>query len=157
LSNSLASNQPSEGLALDVRLMEATLAQCGWTPMDVDVDFGAGRIRIELKRHDGRRLTLFAQGSTFLLLRERPELVKSNQWGVRRSQRLPNLFEVSYRLMGRERCEGPRDAMRRLCNYVADNPEPGFPALPVAAIRSLFGPAMGADWGSLGASGKSES
>jgi hypothetical protein len=155
--NSPAIPAAQQSLAIDTRLVEATLASCGWTPMELDVDFTAGRVVLELKRHDGRLLRLQSAGSHLFLERFQSAVSSGRQSNAKRGARLPTCNTVNMQFVGRTRFESPRMALRFFCDYVAGNPAQGFRALPAATVRALFAPAMRAEWPALRSAEGSES
>ena len=102
----------------NIRALQHTLARGGWAIMAVEIDLTASTARVEIKRDDGLYVTLDARNGHASITRERVSLrrvdspVGSGRW---RPERLHTEF------IGRQRFEGPRAALRGLCNYLADN------------------------------------
>jgi hypothetical protein len=116
---------PATGLTL--RAVAHQLERCGWTPTDFDVDLGRGTLRLQLKRFDGRLVTLWA---------DRHGRAYVEREGV----------DVS-RFLGRQRFDDPHQALESLAGYVADNPAEGRAALTSAEARQLLFPLLGAALG----------
>ena len=101
-----------------VRALQHTLDRGGWTILAVEIDLVRSTARVEVKRDDGLHVTLDARNGSATLTRELVSLrraegpVGSGRW---RPERLHTEF------IGRQRFEGPRAALRGLCNYLADN------------------------------------
>ena len=102
----------------NIRALQLTLDRGGWTILAVEIDLIRSTARVEVKRDDGLHVTLDARNGSATLTRELVSLrraegpVGSGRW---RPERLHTEF------IGRQRFEGPRAALRGLCNYLADN------------------------------------
>ena len=113
------------------------LERHGWSVRNVDIDLVAGRAVVELHRFDGRWVYLDARtdGSTCVERWQRRATVTRYRGG-------PQCDSFEDQFLGRSRAEGPRAGLRTLCNYLADNPMPGFPALTASDARNLFRPVL---------------
>lgn len=121
--------------------LAAALRLAGWEVRNLDLDLVAGRATVELRRDDGRwvLLSVDAHGRASIERHQRTVVLgrhSSARGRVVRSEQIEDVF------LGRQRCDGARSALRALCNYVADNPAPGRPALPSSAVRAAFAPLM---------------
>lgn len=121
----------------NAKTLGATLARLGWEARDVEIDLVSGRVVVELHRFDGRWLRLAADdlGRASIERWHRNATIARYRGG-------PQYDSFEDQFLGRDRCEGARSALRRLCAYVADNPSPGFVALPAADVRATFAPLM---------------
>jgi hypothetical protein len=122
-----------------LRSMEAILSLIGWRVQNAEIDLVAGRVVVELHRYDGRwaHLVVDSLGRATIERWQRVSVV--TRWG----RKGPECDGFRDDFLGRSRCEGPRDGLRVLARYVADNPSPGFEALPVSGIRDAFRSVMG--------------
>ena len=123
-----------------VRALAAGLQSIGWEVRTLDVDHVAGRFVLEVHRFDGRWLYLTGDDIG---------RVNLERWHrdpvVRRAFGAPNGAQFDShedRFLGRTRPEGVRSGLRSLASYVADNPAPGFPALPAGSVRALLAPLL---------------
>lgn len=109
----------------------------GWELRAVEIDMVAGRVVIEAHRFDGRWVYVTADGLGRASVERwhRDAVVYRYRGG-------PTNDGFEDRFLGRTRCEGPRSALRTLCNYIADNPAPGFSALAAADVRRLIAPLL---------------
>ena len=109
------------------------LERHGWDLRNLDIDLVAGRAVVELHRFDGRWVYLDARvdGSTSIERWQRRQVVTRYRGG-------PECDGFEDQFLGRTKAEGPRSGLRVLCNYLADNPMPGFPQLSAVDARGLF-------------------
>lgn len=124
----------SPAVARRMGALGATLRRVGWEVRELDLDLHAGRLTVEAHRDDGRwlRLTADPLGRVHL-----------ERWHRRIVLRgVPQSPHVDDQFLGRQRCEGSRSGLRRLCGYVAANPAPGREALPAPAVRRALAPVM---------------
>lgn len=128
-------------LPAPARRLAAVLQSAGWEPRNLDIDLVEGRLGVELHRADGRWVWLHADahGRVHLERWHRTTTIGTRATDV---GRIAQSTQLSDDFIGRVRCEGLRSGLRRLCAYVADNPAPGFPALPAPAIRAALAPLL---------------
>jgi hypothetical protein len=121
----------------DLKALSIALARCGWEIRVLDIDLVAGRLVAQLHRYDGRWLHVAADdiGRASVERWHRSAVVTRYRGG-------PQCDGHEDQFLGRTRCEGPRQAMRVLCAYVADNPAPGFAQLSAPEVRTVFAPVM---------------
>lgn len=117
----------------------AILASIGWEILSVEIDLVAGRALLDIRREDGRWLRLSADA----LGRASIERWQRDRAWQRSSRRAASYEGVADTFLGRERHEGPRQALRYLSHYVAENPAPGRGALPVGAVKSAVAALLG--------------
>lgn len=117
----------------------AGLQRCGWEIREFDLDLVAGRAIVRVHRFDGRWLRLSATDSGAVIDRWQRDAVVERTYNGSGVQ----IDTHRDRFLGRTRyTDGPRSALRGLCAYIADNPNPGFPALAPPDVRGLFRPLM---------------
>lgn len=112
-----------------LRLFVAVLEEIGWECRELDLNLHSGYARVTLHRHDGRWICLFADGIGRVTLER-----NHRRFAWRNPNRQDGALIVD-EFLGRQRCEGVRSGLRTVTNYLADNPAPGFAALPAAQIR----------------------
>jgi hypothetical protein len=118
-------------------LLAKVLERHGWEVRSIDIDLVAGRATVEIHRFDGRWVYLAgsSEGSVNLERWARTRTVSRYRGG-------PECDSFKDQFLGRSRPEGLRSGLRALCNYIADNPAPGFPALGAADVRRLMAPLL---------------
>lgn len=94
---------------------------------------------MRLFRYDGRWLYLSADadGRASVERWHRDPTVERDMGGV--GVRYDGFKD---RFLGRVRCEGAPSVLRVLCDYVAENPAPGFAALPASTVRDALRPML---------------
>lgn len=113
-------------------IVTATLERVGWEIRSAEIDLVRGEVILIAHRFDGR--WLYLRGTNDGGVVERFQRSEINE---RRSRGL--LIDVIVdEFLGRDRCEGPRSGLRHVCNYIADNPSPGFPALSSGVIKNAI-------------------
>lgn len=125
------------------RALVHALERAGWALLTCELDMHAQTARVELRRFDGRRVTLDARNGKATITREqdrtRQVLVGAGGCESRRGG-LP-CERTAPELIGRTRYEGARSALRSLCTYLADNAVSEH-RLTAPGMRALFGPVM---------------
>jgi len=119
----------------------AALEGMGWELLTCEIDMHSETARVEIKRFDGRLVTLDARNGKATVTREQ------QRWTTAKIGRRGDECRVDRlgtEFLGREHCLGPRHALKKMCTYLADNPAPGRPALPAQDVRRLVAPLMGA-------------
>lgn len=111
--------------------LAVALERLGWSLRNVEIDLAEGRARITLRR-DSLHVTLDAQHGRVTIERE---IVEAR---VSKNVRAPQLGGLDRVLLGRQRFDGLRVAMRSLAHYVADN----TPGLDRLAGRDIFRPLL---------------
>ena len=134
MNGSILPPQPTTGNVIALR---QTLQLHGWDIRTVEIDLIAGRAIVEIHRFDGRWIYLAGspEGSVNLERWHRTPTVYRYRGG-------PECDGFNDQFLGRSRPEGLRSGLRSLCNYIADNPSPGFPALDMHEVRRLFATVM---------------
>lgn len=134
---SLCPMQPETSVHNPAGVLAAQLERHGWEVRSVDIDMIAGRAVVEIHRFDGRWLYLACNdGGSVNLERWQREAVVTRYRGG------PECDSFKDQFLGRSRPEGLRAGLRMLCNYIADNPAPGFPAIGTHDVRRLVAPLM---------------
>lgn len=111
----------------------------GWEIEHCDIDLDAGRLDMVVRRFDGRWLRLHVDRFGRATMERFTRVIKI---GVRAGETGPQSPQINDFFLGRNRCEGARSGLRMLCGYVAENPPPGFVALPAADVRRLLAPVL---------------
>jgi hypothetical protein len=127
----LATTQAAD---LAQRHLSRALALLGWQCMQADVDVVARAMRIELKRGDGRLLTLDIRPGHASITREH---VVHTQARIGPHWNRTVVDRLSTRFLGRERFSDPRDAALSLAAYVSDNASTGT-RLDAGAVVALL-------------------
>lgn len=122
----------SHGLATVPAATIALLASIGWEIVSVDVDLVMGRALMDIRREDGRWLRISADA----LGRASIERWQRDREWCRASRTTPSYEGPVDVFLGRERYEGPRQMLRHLSHYVAENPAPGRAELPVGSVKA---------------------
>lgn len=104
--------------------VEAQLQRAGWELRDLHVNTHVGRLRVELRRHDGLLLTLDVNPLRGTLTRQRCEHVQERT-GRRGDRSVISVLRL--RFLGRDTFLAEH-AVRKLCEYVQDNPAIGHSA-----------------------------
>lgn len=112
----------------------ALLASAGWEIVAVEIDLHAGRASMEIRRADGRWIYLAADRHGHASV-ERWQ--RSREWS-RTSRRAASFERVDDTFLGRDRCEGPRQALRVVAHYLADNPAPGYRAITTGESKAAL-------------------
>lgn len=115
------------------------MERIGWSFLACEINMHEETARIEMKRADGRLITLDARNGKATITREQQRwtTAKAGRRGdVYRSERLGAEF------LGRDHFIGARHALKKLCGYLADNPVDGARALPAQHVRALVAPLM---------------
>ena len=112
----------------------AILASAGWEIVAVEIDLHAGRAVMEIRRADGRWLYLAA---------DRHGHASVERWQragatMRTSRRAASFDGVADTFLGRDRCEGPREALRMVAHYLANNPAPGYRAITIGESEATL-------------------
>lgn len=110
----------------------ALLASIGWEIVSIDVDLVMGRALMDIRREDGRWLRLSADA----LGRASIERWQRDREWQRASRRAASYEGRADTFLGRERYEGPRQMLRHLSHYVAENPAPGRAELQVGTVKA---------------------
>lgn len=118
------------------RCLAVGLERIGWQLSACELDLDQQTARVELKRADGLLVVLDARGGRCSVTREMQERATVTV-GPRHDR--ARVERLSHRLIGRDWMSGPRQGLRWLCAYVADN---ASIALPAADVRALFAPVM---------------
>ena len=123
---------------LPIRAWARFVERTGWEIQNVEVDVGAGRLRIEAERFDGRLMVLDVT--------PRSGVLETSVVDVERAPGRRIADDVTTHLLSRTRIPAGayRAALRILCTRLADNPPPGFPMLPAEEIRRALAPALSA-------------
>ena len=120
------------------RALAVGLERSGWTLRACEIDLVRGHARVEVERFDGLLVTLDAEAHRASITRER--IGYETVLVGRRGDRMPSQ-RIRMEFIGRQRYEGPRAALRGLCNYLEDNAP--IAALPRYSVRALIAPLMG--------------
>lgn len=120
------------------RALAVGLERSGWKLVACEIDLVRGRARIEVESFDGLVVTLDAEAHRASITRER--IRYETVLVGRRGDRMP-WPRVRMEFIGRQRYEGPRAALRGLCNYLEDNAP--IATLPRYSVRALVAPLMG--------------
>ena len=113
------------------------LEQIGWEIRDIDRDHGRAVMR--LFRADGRWLhvAMPKDGRATIERWQRDDTMERGKG--RRGDRGPTVYAFEDRFLGRTRCDGVQSLLRAMCDYLADNPAPGRPALSAGAVGRAVG------------------
>jgi len=120
------------------RSLVVGLERSGWKLVACEIDLVRGRARIEVESFGGLLVTLDAESHRASVTRER--IGYETVLIGRRGDRMPSQ-RIRMEFIGRQRYEGPRAALRGLCNYLEDNAP--IAALPRYSVRALVAPLMG--------------
>lgn len=105
------------------RVLVHRLEQAGWQLLTFEINLHAATARVELKRFDGRFVTLDARNGKASITREQADtkhVTIGAGWCVSNRGGMPTA-RTRMLLLGRQRYEGARSAFRALANYIADN------------------------------------
>lgn len=94
------------------------LERVGYRLLAVEVDVGAGRARVEVRRHDGYALTLDVRHGAGTITRE---MMRHETGAVGRRGDRFIVERLSMRFLGRTRVIGARQAMRAFAETIGDN------------------------------------
>lgn len=111
---------------------------CGWRVLAAEADVGAGRLRIEAERFDGRLMVLDVT--------PRSGVLETSVVDVERAPGRRIADDVTTHLLSRTRFPAGayRSALREFCARIADNPAPHLRGLASVDVRRLLGPAVAA-------------
>jgi hypothetical protein len=118
-----------DALASRARALYRALIRIGWELLDLDIHLDSGRARIEVRRRDGLTalLTVDAIG--------RAHIERSSTRMEWRRERGLQMERPVTQFLGRTRYEGPRQALRALAEYLAENaPTP----IEAGAVRQML-------------------
>lgn len=127
------------------RALVHALEANGWSLLTCELDMHHQTARVELKRVDGRRVTLDARNGKATIIREqdRTRRVLVGAGGCESGRGGLPCDRTAPEFLGRTRHEGARSALRSLCAYLADNAA-GERTVPAVRLRGLLGPMMSA-------------
>lgn len=127
------------------RALVHALERSGWSLLSCELDMHRQTARVELKRVDGRLVTLDARNGKATLTREqlgtRRVLVGAGGLESRRGGLPSDRIHVTF--LGRDACLGARHGLKKLCQYLCDNAAAPH-ALPASQWRALMAPMMSA-------------
>lgn len=115
------------------------LRRLGWEIRSMDLDLTRDKVDMRLFRDDGRWLHLSTPRSGRAVI----ERWHREPTIERASKRGPQFDAFRDEFLGRIHCGHPRQALRTLCDYLADNPAPDHAALPAAEVRDAVRLLMG--------------
>ena len=120
-------------------VVTSTLERGGWEIRSAEIDLVREEVVLSAHRTDGRWLYLRGGRGRVVVERfQRQEGLDTYRGGL-------TVDVVRDEFLGRDTFDGPRVALRYMCNYIADNPAPGKHALPASTVRNAIRLLMGSD------------